>query len=88
MASKSRDQYLLHNVNAQALHKPLLLASAIESRLCVAVSRTPPIDVIELAVEPWRRLCPYRPLEPGLCGEPLWERGYWDVDDGLVTGDP
>lgn len=44
----------------------LLPASAIESLLCVAVSKTPPIDVIELAVEPRRRLCPYRPLEPGL----------------------
>lgn len=49
----------------------LLLASAIESLPCVAVSKTPPIDVTELAVEPRRRLCPYRPLEPDLCGESL-----------------
>lgn len=34
------------------LHKPLLLASAIESAPVVAVSRIPPIDVIELDVEP------------------------------------
>lgn len=42
----------------------LLPASAIESLFCVAVSKTPPIDVIELEVDP-RRLCPYRALEPG-----------------------
>lgn len=66
MASHSRDQYLFANVTNQELHEPLLPASAMESLLCVAVSKTPPIDVIELAVEPRRRLCPYRPLEPGL----------------------
>ena len=33
-------------------HRPLLPASAIESLSCGAVSKTPPIDVIELAVEP------------------------------------
>ena len=51
------------------------------------MSKTPPIDVIELAIEPRRRLGPYRPLEPGLCGESLWGKGYWD-DEGLVIGDP
>ena len=57
------------------LHEPLLPTSAIESLFCAAVSRTPPIDVIELAVEPRPRLCPCFPLEPGLCGESLWGKG-------------
>ena len=72
---------------AQELSEPLLPASAIESLLDVAVSKTPPIDVTELAVEPRPRLCPYRPLEPGVCGVSLSGKAYWDVDNGLVTGD-
>ena len=88
IASNSRDQYEHNHLTNQEWDEPLSLASAIESLPCVAVSKTPPIDVIELAVEPRRRLCPYRPLEPGLCGESLWGKGYCDVDDGLETGDP
>ena len=58
------------------IYEPLLPASAIASLFCVAVSKTPPIDVIEPEVEPRRRLCPYRPLEPGLWGESLCGKGY------------
>jgi len=36
----------------EVLHKPLLLASAIESPPGFAVSRIPRIDAIELEVEP------------------------------------
>ena len=45
-------QSLNHREIAFDLHEPLLPASAIESLPCVAVSKTPPMDVIELAVEP------------------------------------
>ncbi len=51
------------------VNRPLLLASAIVSLSCVAVSKTPPIDVIELAVDP--RLLPCRLLDSGLWGEPV-----------------
>ena len=84
---KSKDQYLYKGATAQGLSEPLLPASAIESLLGVAVSKTPPIDVTELAVEPRPRLCPYRPPEPGVCGVSLWGKAYWDVDNGLVIGD-
>ena len=59
-------------------------ASAIVSLSEVAVSKTPPIDVAELEVEP--RLLPWRLLDCGLSGMLIWGKGYW-FDGGEVKGD-
>lgn len=75
-------------LRSDTIYESLLLASAIASLLCIVVFKTPSIDVIEPAVESRRRLCLYRSLEPGLWGESICGKGYWDDDDGLVNGNP